>query len=101
MGRHEAYRGYYYTISSEKDTIMFGASVSADRRRAGWRGALDALLRMTRLVLARSLAPPTSPIHRIDERAESRPSLWSEHELHEQHHAGALRPDEHSHADHQ
>lgn len=80
---------------------MFGASDSADRRRAGWRGTLDALLRMTRLVPARPLAPPTPPVARTEVEPGSRPPLGSERELREQHHVGALRPDEHRHADHQ
>ncbi len=76
---------------------MFGASDSSDRRRAGWRGALDALRAMTRLLASRPAAPPTESVHRTQPQATARPPLGSERELHEQQHVNAPRPDEHRH----
>jgi len=77
---------------------MFGTSDSSDRRRAGWRGALDALRAMTRLLPGRpAVAPPIEPVHRTPPASGERPPLGSERELHEQQHPGAVRPDEHRH----
>ena len=76
---------------------MFGASDSADRRRAGWRGTLDALRSMTRLLPGRPAAPTTTPVQGTETPPESRPPHGSEHELHEQHHVHPLEHDEHRH----
>ncbi len=75
---------------------MFGTPDAPDHRKAWWRGVVDRLLGMTRLVPPPPPEPPTDPIHR--EAFESRPS-GSARELHEQQHVNPLRPDEHRHED--
>lgn len=76
---------------------MFDASDSSDRRRAGWRGALDALRSMTRVIASRPATPPTESVQQSAPPPTSRPPLGSERELREQHHGSAVRPDEHRH----
>ena len=75
---------------------MFGTPDASDHRKAWWHARIDRLLEMTRLVPKPAPRPPTDPIHR--EPLESRP-IGSARELREQHHPGAVRPDEHRHED--